>query len=86
MPAGLKRAAGLRWSRRNSVDIQHLVYMANQIARNFQAQGEDAAVAGTAQHLRDFWDPRMLGAIEGAAPGLLEPIAAAAVAKLREKP
>ena len=38
---------------------QRLVYMANQIARNFAAQGEDAAIAATADHIRLFWDPRM---------------------------
>jgi formate dehydrogenase subunit delta len=36
-----------------------LVYMANQIAKFFAAEGEEAAVAGTADHLARFWDPRM---------------------------
>lgn len=36
-----------------------LVYMANQIGRFFRSQGEAAAVAGTAEHIRKFWDPRM---------------------------
>jgi formate dehydrogenase subunit delta len=38
---------------------QRLVYMVNQIARNFRALGHDAAVKATAGHIRDFWDPRM---------------------------
>ena len=37
--------------------------MADQIARNFAAQGEEEAVKATAQHIRDFWDPRMKAAI-----------------------
>jgi hypothetical protein len=40
------------------MDQGHLVHMANQIARNLAAQGEDAAVTMMAQHLKDFWDPR----------------------------
>jgi len=65
------------------MDIQRLAYMANQIARNLAAQGEEAATTQTAQHIRDFWDPRMRGAIMAADPTLLEPVAAAAVALLR---
>jgi formate dehydrogenase subunit delta len=63
-----------------------LVYMANQIGKFFHSQGEDAAVKGTAEHLKKFWDPRMRAAIlkhladggEG-----LEPVARQAVAKLQ---
>jgi formate dehydrogenase subunit delta len=40
-----------------------LVYMANQIGRFFAHQSEDKAVAGIADHLRRFWDPRMRKAI-----------------------
>ena len=36
-----------------------LVYMANQILRNFAVQGDDAAAVATAQHIVAFWDPRM---------------------------
>lgn len=36
-----------------------LVYMANQIGKFFQSQGKDAAVAGIADHIKSFWDPRM---------------------------
>ena len=38
---------------------ERLVYMANQIGRFFATQGEDQAVAGTLDHLRQFWDPHM---------------------------
>jgi formate dehydrogenase subunit delta len=40
-----------------------LVYMANQIGKFFASQGTDKAVAGTAEHIRKFWDPRMRSAI-----------------------
>jgi formate dehydrogenase subunit delta len=36
-----------------------LVRMANQIADFFKIQPETEAVAGTADHIRKFWDPRM---------------------------
>jgi formate dehydrogenase subunit delta len=40
-----------------------LVYMANQIGKFFRGQGDDAAVKGTAEHIKKFWDPRMRDAI-----------------------
>ena len=48
------------------MDLERLQYMADQIARNFAIQGEAFAVEATAQHIRDFWDPRMKAAIKGA--------------------
>jgi formate dehydrogenase subunit delta len=36
-----------------------LVRMANQIADFFKALPEDEALAGTSNHIRLFWDPRM---------------------------
>ncbi|HEY6258565.1 MAG TPA: formate dehydrogenase subunit delta [Xanthobacteraceae bacterium] len=42
---------------------EKLVYMANQIGTFFRSQGEEAAVKGTAEHIRKFWDPRMRSAI-----------------------
>jgi formate dehydrogenase subunit delta len=33
--------------------------MANQIGTFFKSQGTDEVVAGTADHIRKFWDPRM---------------------------
>jgi formate dehydrogenase subunit delta len=38
---------------------ERLVYMANQISRFFVSQKHGAAVRGMAQHIADFWDPRM---------------------------
>jgi len=40
-----------------------LVYMANQIGKFFASQGDAQAVAGIANHLEKFWDPRMRRAI-----------------------
>lgn len=50
------------WRRRNKAmmsNLERLVYMANQIAHNFEAQGPGAAVAATADHIASFWAPRM---------------------------
>jgi len=38
---------------------EKLIYMANQIAQAFAAQGEEAAVAQTADHIQKFWTPQM---------------------------
>ena len=40
-----------------------LVYMANQIGKFFTSQGHDQAIAGTLDHIKKFWDPRMREAI-----------------------
>ncbi|WP_101340227.1 formate dehydrogenase subunit delta [Cereibacter azotoformans] len=36
-----------------------LIYMANQIATFFASRPRPEAVAGTAAHINDFWEPRM---------------------------
>ena len=36
-----------------------LVRMANDIGKFFHAQGEEKAVAGIANHIKMFWEPRM---------------------------
>jgi len=59
-----------------------LIHMANQIARNFAAEGEEAAIAATANHMKLFWDPRMKEAILRCAHQDLGPIARQAVALL----
>jgi formate dehydrogenase subunit delta len=66
--------------------VDRLVYMANQIGKFFVSQGESEAVAGTADHLRKFWDPRMRAMIlDHAAKGGagLDPVARKAVDQLR---
>jgi formate dehydrogenase subunit delta len=64
------------------MDIETLRHMADQIARNFAIQGEEEAIRATAQHIRDFWDPRMKAAIKGADRAGLSAIVAAAVERL----
>ena len=64
------------------MDADRLRYMAEQIARNFAAQGEEGAVSATADHIRRFWDPRMKAAIRDTDRATLSPVVAAAVASL----
>ena len=68
---------------------QKLVYMANQIAAFFASQGrEEKAVAGTADHIRSFWDPSMRKGIfahlDKAGGEGLSPVALKALQKLRD--
>lgn len=71
-----------RTGRVTAMDASQLIYMANQIARNLAAGGDEAAVAATAQHIIDFWDPRMKAAILASDHAALSPIARAAVDRL----
>jgi formate dehydrogenase subunit delta len=60
--------------------------MANQIAKFFAVQGEERAVAGTADHIKKFWEPRMKAAIFAhidAGGAGLEPLALKALQKLQ---
>jgi formate dehydrogenase subunit delta len=38
---------------------EKLVYMANQVAKFFAAQGEERAARGVADHLQSFWSSDM---------------------------
>ncbi len=38
---------------------EKLVRMANEIARNLKSQGDETAIAATAEHLTRFWTPGM---------------------------
>lgn len=38
---------------------EKLVYMANQIAKSFRSRTYDEAVVATAEHISNFWEPRM---------------------------
>ena len=70
-----------------SASLDRLVYMANQIARNFAVSGPEAAARATADHLQSFWEPRMRARIIaclGAGGAGLSPGAAAAIALLRD--
>lgn len=67
--------------------IDHIVYMANQIARELGSQCPGRPVAATRDHLRQFWDPRMRQAIVAYLNGggeHLSDTARGAVALLRE--
>jgi formate dehydrogenase subunit delta len=64
------------------MQIERLRYMAEQIARNFAAQGEPQAAEATAEHIRLFWDPRMKAALLADDRAALPPVVLAAVEKL----
>lgn len=62
-----------------------LVHMANQIADFFSSYPQEQAVAGVADHLHKFWDPRMRKQIieyVGTDGAGLRDIALAAIKKL----
>ncbi len=66
---------------------EKLAYMANQIGRLFTSQKREDAVAGIADHLVKFWDPRMrrtiVAHIDDVAV-LLDPPVRQAVMRLKE--
>ena len=45
----------------SGTSVDRLVYMANQIAREFASQHPAEAVQATYDHVWHFWDPRMRG-------------------------
>ena len=64
---------------------ERLVHMANQIADFFGSYPHEQAVAGVADHLHKFWDPRMRKQIieyVGSDGAGLRDIAADAIKKL----
>ncbi|MDX3900239.1 MAG: formate dehydrogenase subunit delta [Sphingobium sp.] len=66
---------------------ERLVYMVNQIARNFATMGEGPAATATADHIASFWDPRMKARILAkyqSGDAELTAIAARAIAQLRD--
>ncbi|MEO6388463.1 MAG: formate dehydrogenase subunit delta [Croceibacterium sp.] len=62
--------------------IATLRRMADQIAVNFSAIGHDDAVLATADHIYQFWDPRMKAAIFADDRANLGPIARDAIEHL----
>jgi formate dehydrogenase subunit delta len=67
--------------------LDKLIYMANQIGKFFASQGQDQAAAGTADHIKKFWDPRMRAAIDAhlkAGGAGLDPVAYTAIKRLQE--
>lgn len=66
-----------------------LVYMANQIATFFQTRKHDEAVAGIADHINNFWEPRMrtqFFAIVDAGGEGLKPLVVEAAASIKRPP
>lgn len=64
---------------------EKLVRMANQIATFFESQPGDDQADRVAQHLADFWDPRMrfeIRKLAEAPDSGLSPLARAAVERL----
>lgn len=62
--------------------VERLVYMANQIATNLAT--DDAPVAAVADHIHQFWDPRMKKLIFAHGTAGLSPVAAAAIGQLAD--
>ena len=55
--------------------LEHLVKMANQIALNMGAWGDEEQVAGqVANHLSRFWTADMLSQLDGARSELSAPV------------
>lgn len=71
------------------MEIQRLIYMANQISAFFKSYPENQAIASTGNHMEQFWDPRMrqeiLQHVQAGGAGL-SAIALAAVRKLDNGP
>ena len=63
-----------------------LVYMANQIATFFASQPKEEQAVGVANHINDFWEPRMrrqfFAFVEAGGSGI-SPIVEAALPKIR---
>jgi formate dehydrogenase subunit delta len=69
------------------MSLDKLIYMANQIGKFFTSQGHDQAAAGTADHIKKFWDPRMrttiLAHLHAGGQGL-DPVVRQALERLAE--
>ncbi|MGO9786356.1 MAG: formate dehydrogenase subunit delta [Stellaceae bacterium] len=67
------------------MSLDKLIYMANQIGKFFATQGPEQGAAGTADHIKKFWDPRMratiLAHLQAGGQGL-DPVARAALERL----
>ena len=72
------------------MNTDHLIDMANQIGQFFESLPDrEEALAGIADHIRRFWEPRMRRALlaeldRGAAQTALSEIVFAALTKYRE--
>jgi formate dehydrogenase subunit delta len=73
------------------MNAHHLVTMANRIADFFAAMPDhEEQVAGVADHLHRFWEPRMRRQLDGLAAGAeaqaLHPLVREALARQRVSP
>lgn len=59
---------------------EKLVHMANQIARNLSL--DEDPPAAVAEHMRAFWNPRMIEALMNQPDAALDPVVAQAVRQL----
>ena len=69
------------------MSLEKLVHMANQIGKFFNSQGKEQAVAGTADHIRKFWDPQARATIAAhldAGGAGLDPVVRLAVERLKD--
>lgn len=64
-------------------DRYRIAAMANQIARNLAIRGDAVAVDAMTTHIRDFWDPRMIGHFLADDGETLDPIAVRVRDRLR---
>ena len=62
--------------------VERLVHMANQIATNLAIDA--APVSAVADHIQQFWDPRMKKMIFAHGTAGLSPVAAAAISLLAD--
>jgi formate dehydrogenase subunit delta len=62
--------------------VERLIHMVNQIATNLAT--DDAPVAAVADHIQQFWDPRMKKMIIAHGADGLSPIGAAAISLLAD--
>ncbi|HMQ58845.1 MAG TPA: formate dehydrogenase subunit delta [Rhizobiaceae bacterium] len=63
-----------------------LSYMANQIAAFFRTRPHDEAVAGIADHISNFWEPRMRAqffSLVAGEPARFDPLVRDAAASVR---
>jgi len=70
------------------MDIDILIHMANRIGEFFEPQPvREEALAGIADHIKKFWEPRMRGqllaAIDRGEAASLHPVVAEAIATHR---
>jgi len=72
------------------MNVEHLAEMANNIADFFEAEPDHAiAVAGVANHIQKFWEPRMrkqILAYRDAGGALLHPLVKEALSQLAPLP